>query len=176
MLIRIQHFRSMRMRIRIQGVDDQKFKPIYSWKDQYFFVQKLQFTNTETSIMDVQATGEALNPQKRTSSTSKHEISSFFKFLWITFALLDPDPADQNQCVSKRMWIQNTEQNILFLCICNYIYIWSWYLFATVIQKSGPVAFTVCRRLLIPSSTAHDIIRSIRLFVRKIFQENRIQS
>jgi hypothetical protein len=39
-----------------------------------------------------QATEEAFSPQKRTSSTSKHEIScNFFLILWVTFALLDPD-------------------------------------------------------------------------------------
>jgi hypothetical protein len=32
------------------------------------------------SIKDVQAIGEAFNPQKRTSSTSKHEISLLFLF------------------------------------------------------------------------------------------------
>jgi hypothetical protein len=30
--------------------------------------------------------------QKRTSSTSKHEISYFFLLLRVIFALLDPDP------------------------------------------------------------------------------------
>jgi hypothetical protein len=30
--------------------------------------------------------------KKRTSSTSKHEISKFFLLLWVIFALLDPDP------------------------------------------------------------------------------------
>jgi hypothetical protein len=44
-----------------------------------FFLSKLQFT---ASMKDVQATGEALNPQKRTSSTSKLEMS-FCLFLWI---------------------------------------------------------------------------------------------
>jgi hypothetical protein len=36
--------------------------------------------------------GEAFSPQKRTSSTSKHENSVLFLFLWVLFALLDPDP------------------------------------------------------------------------------------
>jgi hypothetical protein len=62
------------MRIRIQfqihGFDDQK---------------------------DVLATGKAfiLISQKRTSSTSNMKIVDFFLFLWIIFALLDPDPATQ---------------------------------------------------------------------------------
>jgi hypothetical protein len=38
----------------------------------YFFEPKLQFTYP---LKDVQATEEAFNPQKRKSSTSKHEIS-----------------------------------------------------------------------------------------------------
>ncbi len=39
---------------------------------------------------------EAFSPQKRTSSTSKHEISYFFIFLWVIFALLDPDPDSES--------------------------------------------------------------------------------
>ncbi len=58
--------------IQIQSFDDQKWEKIYSWN---FFYQKLktmvQFTYPETSKKDVQATEEALNPQKRTSCTSK---------------------------------------------------------------------------------------------------------
>jgi hypothetical protein len=37
--------------------------------------QKLQFIYPKASTKDVQATGEAFSPLKRTSSTSKHEIS-----------------------------------------------------------------------------------------------------
>jgi hypothetical protein len=40
--------------------------------------QKLQFTYPLASVKDFQATEEALSPQERTSSTSKHEISYFF--------------------------------------------------------------------------------------------------
>jgi hypothetical protein len=46
-------------------------------------------------MKDAQAIGEAFSPQKRTSSTSKHENSVLFLFLWVIFALLDPDPATQ---------------------------------------------------------------------------------
>ncbi len=47
------------------------------------------------SIKDVQGTGEAVNHQKRTTSTSKDEISSLFSIIVGNFALLDPDPVDQ---------------------------------------------------------------------------------
>jgi hypothetical protein len=78
--------------------------------------QKLQFTYipSETSIEDVQATGEVFIPQKKTSRSriSKLEYSSFF-VLWVILALLDldpayPDPADQNECRSVRIRIRNT--------------------------------------------------------------------
>jgi hypothetical protein len=60
-------------------------------KMKYFSDTKLQFTYPYASIIDVKATGEALSPQKRTSSSSKQEISVLFFFLWVIFALLDPD-------------------------------------------------------------------------------------
>jgi hypothetical protein len=63
----------------------------------FFFYQKFQFTYPQASLKAAQATGKAFNPQKRTSSTSKHKNSSLFLFLWVIFALLDldPDPATQ---------------------------------------------------------------------------------
>jgi hypothetical protein len=47
----------------------------------FFFDQKLKFTlylSLGLHLKDVQVTEEAFSPQKRTSSTSKHEISLFF--------------------------------------------------------------------------------------------------
>jgi hypothetical protein len=41
-------------------------------------------------------TTEASSPQKRTSSTVLH-IMNFLPFFRVIFALLDPDPADQNK-------------------------------------------------------------------------------
>ncbi len=45
-------------------------------------VQKLQFTYPDASVKDVQAAGEVFSPQKRASTTSKHEISLLFYFCW----------------------------------------------------------------------------------------------
>ncbi len=56
--------------------------------------RKLQFTLA--SKKDFQAKDEASIPQKRTSSNSKHEISTFFLLLWVIFALLDPDPDSES--------------------------------------------------------------------------------
>jgi hypothetical protein len=47
-------------------------------------------------MKDVQATGEALSPQREHLALQKMKfLHRFFLFLWIIFALLDPDPADQ---------------------------------------------------------------------------------
>jgi hypothetical protein len=54
-----------------------------------YFSSKIAISYPQASMKDFQATGETFNPQKRTSSISKHEISSlvsiFFTFLpsWI---------------------------------------------------------------------------------------------
>jgi hypothetical protein len=37
----------------------------------------------------------AFSPQKRTSSASEHENSLLLLYLWVIFALLDPDSATQ---------------------------------------------------------------------------------
>jgi hypothetical protein len=46
--------------------------------------------------MDIHATGEVFISQKKTSSTSTKPYNS--SFLCVIFALLDPDPADKNEC------------------------------------------------------------------------------
>ncbi len=63
----------------------------------YFFDQKLHFTYTQAFRKDNQATGEAFSPQKRTSSTSKHNFFTFYIFVG-HFCPPNPysDPATQN--------------------------------------------------------------------------------
>ncbi len=65
----------MWIQIRIQGFNYQKIKKKNTAENfSSFFDQKLQYTYSHAFIKDVQATGEALSPQKRTSRTSKDEI------------------------------------------------------------------------------------------------------
>jgi hypothetical protein len=102
----------MRIRIRIQhffliadpdpGFDGLKLKKIYSWKFHFYFLDpKLPFIYPKASIKYAQATGEAFNPQKRTSSTSKHENSVPVLFRIQQLKLMrihaDPDP-DPKPC------------------------------------------------------------------------------
>jgi hypothetical protein len=99
MRIRIQHFFSLqihfriRIQFRIQGFDDQKFTAVKLFSDGKIAIYLSLGLQKGCS----EATGEAFTPQKRTSSTSKHEILDFFLYLWVIFALLDPDldPAPQ---------------------------------------------------------------------------------
>ncbi len=55
------------------------------------FYGKLQFTYSLVSIKDVQVSEEAFSPQKKTSCTSNLKFLTFLVFLWVIFALLDPD-------------------------------------------------------------------------------------
>ncbi len=110
--IRIQHFRSVRIWIQIQGVDDQKLVIFYSWKSGIFlyieyckiFIPRPPW---RMSIDIVQATGVAPSLQKITSSTAKQYISLLFPIYllilanWIRIQRIkivadpDSDPADQ---------------------------------------------------------------------------------
>ncbi len=56
----------------------QEIEKIRSWKKKKYFLSKLQFNYPQASIEDIQATGIAFSPRKRTSSTLKLEISSLF--------------------------------------------------------------------------------------------------
>jgi hypothetical protein len=79
--IRIQHFRLNTGTdpdpdlIRIQDLYDQNWKKFTAEKKLSCFGSKLQFTYPYASIKDVQVTKEAFSSEKRTSSTSKNEIS-----------------------------------------------------------------------------------------------------
>jgi hypothetical protein len=80
----------LRIRIRIQGFDDQILEKFTAEKNMYIFLyHKLHFTYLKASIKDVQTTGEIFIPQKRTYISSKLEFSSR---LWVIFALMDPEP------------------------------------------------------------------------------------
>ncbi len=81
------------IRIRIKIFDDQKFKKLQLKK---FLEEKKQHFYSQASVKGFQATGEASNPQTRTSNISKHEISSPFFCFCKLFCLQafwpNPDP------------------------------------------------------------------------------------
>ncbi len=60
-----------RFQMRIQGFYVNKFKEIQLKNVELFFWSKIAITYPWAFIKDVQVTGEAFNPQKRTSSTCK---------------------------------------------------------------------------------------------------------
>jgi hypothetical protein len=63
----------MRIRIQIQGLM-KNWKKLTAEKFFAFFYENLQFSFPLASMKDIQAAAEAFTPQKRASSTSKHEI------------------------------------------------------------------------------------------------------
>jgi hypothetical protein len=69
---------------------------LYSLKFNFYFLdQKLQFTYPQASIKNAQAQ-EKPSALKREHLVLKNmKILDFFLFLWVIFALLDPDPATQ---------------------------------------------------------------------------------
>jgi hypothetical protein len=84
------------LRIRIPdpdpGFDDLKLKKFTAGNLIFIFLIK-----NCNSIKDAQATGEAVQPSKENIQHFK-TILFFFLFLWVIFALLDPDP--QFECGS----------------------------------------------------------------------------
>jgi hypothetical protein len=66
----------------------------------------MQFKYPKAFIKNAQDTGEALNPQKGTSSTSTHDISFPFRPSWIRiwiqqFKLIDGDPDPKPWFISE---------------------------------------------------------------------------
>ncbi len=77
---RVWGWRPIRIRIRIQGFNDQKFKKNYSWKFFYiFFLSKtaIYLSLGLHKVQYVQVIEEAFSSQKRPSNTSKHELLQF---------------------------------------------------------------------------------------------------
>jgi hypothetical protein len=57
-------------------------------------------------MTDVQATGKTFSPQKNIQHFKTMKILYIRLFLWVIFAILDPDLPDQNQCGSgSTTWI-----------------------------------------------------------------------
>ncbi len=94
MRIRIQHFRSTRIRIRIQG-----FHNLTVEKKSDFFPQIASLGITVWRTSKLQEKPPVLKGEH--PALQNQYISSLFSlFLWVIFAYLDPDLAEQNQSES----------------------------------------------------------------------------
>ncbi len=76
MRIRIQHFSNCGSGSRV--LMTKNWEKITGGNFYVFFWLKITITYSQAPLNDAQATEEAFKPQKRKSSTSKHEISSLF--------------------------------------------------------------------------------------------------
>jgi hypothetical protein len=78
------------------GIWRQKIKNLYIWKKNILSkIAKHLFLGLHKE--DAQVTWDAFSPQKRTSSTSKHEFLYFILFLWVIFCPLEPEPDPATQ-------------------------------------------------------------------------------
>jgi hypothetical protein len=106
MRIWVQLFRSMRIRIRIQGFDDQKWQKIKRGIKKNVIYIFLGLHKGRPS----HCTADAFSPHYREhQELKKLKFLPLFQFI----ALLDPDPdpADQNQCGSR------SETLLSYLCV-----------------------------------------------------------
>ncbi len=101
--IRIQHFRSMRIRIQSGSRSGSSVLMIKSWKkiQTFFCVQNCNFAHLGTS----QLQGEASSLQKRTSSSSNREIAHF-SILWVSLFLfswirIQPTKSHAHPCARR---------------------------------------------------------------------------
>jgi hypothetical protein len=73
-------------------------------KNNFFWIKNYNLPYPYASIKDAQVTKEAFSSQRRTSSTSKHDISKYFLLSRVIFALLDPEPdpdPDPKNCITE---------------------------------------------------------------------------
>jgi hypothetical protein len=78
------------------------------------------FKNGQTSY------SRSLQPLKENIHPLKHEISSLFSIFMGHFALLNSDPADQNQSGSMGIRIHHTVHYIVLLFDSRSISMWCW--------------------------------------------------
>ncbi len=88
------------MRIRIpdpnSGFDDLKLKKIYSWKFNFYFLDQNCHLLIPRPPLRTPKLQKKPSTLKREHPVLKNmKILDFFLFLWVIFALLDPDPATQ---------------------------------------------------------------------------------
>ncbi len=143
--IRINFIRTRIQHIRLKT--DLDPDPI---RIQFTVEKKLNFFESKSTIYlplgpikDVQVTEEAFSSQKRTSSTSKHEISKFFYFCgyfflsWIRIRILntDPDPLTWLNLdpIRIRIRIRNTDLGYQFPHRCECV---PWHFKAKANSKS----------------------------------------
>ncbi len=123
MRIRIQQFRSMRTLVPIQGVGDQNCNILQLKKYPIFSIK-----NRKTLSLGLHEVRPSYRRSLQPSTenichlTTIHFFTFFFsrKFctprcIWNIFLPnMDPDPADQNQCGSFRIWILNIVQEKVY--------------------------------------------------------------
>ncbi len=96
--VRIQLFRLNNDPIRIQGFNDQKLEKIHRWKDFYYlFLLKVAIYLSLGLHKERPSIRGSLQPSKENIQHFKTWNFFTFLFMWIFFALLDPDPDSKSR-------------------------------------------------------------------------------
>ncbi len=86
----------IRIQFRFQGFDDQKLYKITAVKPfLYILDQKLQFRYLSSGLHKGLLQEKASALKREHPALQNMKILNFFLYLWVIFALLDPDPATQ---------------------------------------------------------------------------------
>jgi hypothetical protein len=91
----------IRIQFQIKGFDDQKLRKIYNWKFKKNFLYKycnLLIPRPPQRTPKLQEKPSALKREHPALQNMK--ILYLFQFLWVIFALLDPDPHFECGCGS----------------------------------------------------------------------------
>jgi hypothetical protein len=91
-------FLSMRIRIQIQGFDDQNLKHVHLRKIFIFFLSKIAIYLSLGLHKGRPSYRRSLHPLER-ENLALQDLN-FLHTLWVFMALLDQDPADQYECRS----------------------------------------------------------------------------
>ncbi len=126
MRIRIQHFRLMRIRMRIririqvEGSDDQKLIKVYNWKKNLilFFIKSCNLLIPRFSLRTSKQQEKASALKREHPTHQNLKFLPFFSFLWFIFALLDPDPGPVTTKINADPCGSGSETLLVVNCLC----------------------------------------------------------
>ncbi len=84
-----QHFKWIRIRIRIQGFDEQKYKK-YSWII-FLKIKNCNFLIRRPPQRASQLQEKPSAPKREHPAIQKMKFINFFLFLWVIYAILEPN-------------------------------------------------------------------------------------
>jgi hypothetical protein len=91
---------AIQIQTQIQSFDDRKSDQIYSFKEIIFFIKNCNLHTPGPPLRTSKLQEKPSALKREHPAVQNLKFFPVFLFLRVIFALLDPDPADQNQCGS----------------------------------------------------------------------------